>query len=317
MQIASAVSAGSLLVGRLTLDSMKRHFPQTRATAPHTNLFHRTPMSASTPPTKASRQITVPDFAAAKAKGEKLAVLTAYDFPTAQVLDQAGVDALLVGDSLAMVVQGHDSTLPVTLDQMIYHGEMVARAAQRALVIVDMPFGSYQVCAADAVRNAVRIIKETNAAAVKLEGGVKQAETIRAIVEAEVPVMGHVGLRPQAIRQLGRANKVQRAREQLLEDALAAEDAGAFAVVIELTAGEIAAEITKRLSIPTIGIGAGPACDGQVLVTPDVLGQTYGFEPRFLKRYASLHETVTEAVRGYVEDVKSGRFPTEKHTHTM
>lgn len=263
-----------------------------------------------------SRAVTVPDFLKAKEAGRKLAVLTAYDFPTAAVLDEAGVDALLVGDSLAMVVQGHSSTLPVTLDQMIYHGEMVARAAKRALVTVDLPFGSYQTTIADAVHSSVRILKETNATAVKLEGGVKQAAAIRAIVESEIPVMGHVGLRPQAIRQLGRANKVQRERNQLIEDALAAEEAGAFAIVVELTAGDIAAEITSRLSIPTIGIGAGPHCDGQVLVTPDVLGQTYGFEPKFLKRYASFHEATLAAAKAYVDDVKQGQFPTEENTHS-
>lgn len=269
--------------------------------------------TASLPP----RRLTVPDFLKAKRDGRKLAVLTAYDFPTARVLDEAGVDGLLVGDTLAMVVQGHDSTLPATLDQMIYHGEMVARAAQRALVIVDLPFGSYHVSAEQAVGNAVRVLKETNASAVKLEGGVKQVETIRSIVEAEIPVMGHVGLRPQAVRQLGRTNKVQRAREQLLDDAYAAEAAGAFAVVIELAAGEIAEEISSKLSIPTIGIGAGPGCDGQVLVTPDMLGQTHGFEPKFLKRYASQYVQTLDAARNYVSDVQTGRFPTKEHTHNL
>lgn len=271
-------------------------------------------MSSHSSP-KSSRAVTVPDFVAAKQKGNKLAVLTAYDFSTAQTLDAAGVDALLVGDSLAMVVQGHESTLPVTLDQMIYHGEMVARAAKRALVIVDLPFGSYQIGSNKAVMSAVRVLKETRASAVKLEGGVTQAETIRAIVEAEIPVMGHVGLRPQAIRQLGRANKIQRGRERLLEDALAAEDAGAFAIVLELVAGDIAAEITEKVSIPTIGIGAGAACDGQVLVTPDLLGQTAGFQPKFLKRYASLHDVISTAASDYVNDVHSGAFPTDEHTH--
>lgn len=262
------------------------------------------------------RPVTVPDFAAAKSKGRKLAVLTAYDFPTAQSLDEAGVDALLVGDTLAMVVQGRDSTLPVTLDQMIYHGEMVSRAAQRSLVIVDLPFGSYHASVTQAVESAIRVLKETGASAVKLEGGASQSDTIRAIVNAEIPVMGHVGLRPQAIRQLGRPNKIQRQREQLLEDALAAQEAGAFAVVLELVVGEIATEISERLTIPTIGIGSGAGCDGQVLVTPDLLGETTGFQPRFVKQYASLREQTVSAARAYVDDVVAGVFPSKEHTHS-
>lgn len=259
--------------------------------------------------------MTVPAFVQAKADGRKLAMLTAYDYPSAKLLDDAGVDALLVGDTLGMVVQGHESTLPVTLDQMIYHGEMVARAAKRALVIVDLPFGSYQVGSTKAVESAVRVLKETAASAVKLEGGTTQAETIRAIVTAEVPVMGHVGLRPQAIRQLGRANRIQREREKLIEDALAAEEAGAFAIVLEMVAGDIAAEVTERLTVPTIGIGSGVHCDGQVLVTPDVLGMTAGFQPKFLKRYAELHQSITGAVESYVEEVRSGAYPGLEHTH--
>ena len=262
-----------------------------------------------------TRTMTVPDFGRAKSSGKRLVVLTAYDFPTAQVLDEAGVDALLVGDTLGMVVQGHNSTIRVTLDQMIYHGEMVARGARHAMVIVDLPFGSYHVSPQQAVSSATRVLKETNASAVKLEGGVKQAATIRAIVEAEVPVMGHVGLRPQAVRQLGRTNKVQRARDQLMEDALAAQDAGAFAIVLELVVGEIAAEITEQLTIPTIGIGSGAKCDGQVLVTPDMLGQTHGFEPKFLKRYASFHQLARDAAAQFCDEVREGRFPTEQHTH--
>lgn len=273
---------------------------------------------ANRPTSKPSRRpVTVPDFGVAKSKGRKITVLTAYDFPTAQALDEAGVDALLVGDTLGMVVQGHDSTLPVTLDQMIYHGEMVTRAVQRSLVIVDLPFGSYQSSATQAVESAVRVLKETGASAVKLEGGRSQADTIRAIVNAEIPVMGHVGLRPQAIRQLGRPNKIQRQQEQLLEDALAAQEAGAFAVVLELVVGEIAAEISERLSIPTIGIGSGSGCDGQVLVTPDLLGETTGFQPRFVKQYASLREQTVSAARAYIDDVVAGVFPSDEHTHSL
>ena len=259
--------------------------------------------------------MTVPKFAAAKAAGRKLAVLTAYDYPTAAVLDEAGVDALLVGDTLGMVVQGRSTTLPVTLDQMIYHGEMVARAAKRSLVIVDLPFLSYQISPQQAVESAGRVLKETLAPCVKLEGGVDQARTIAALTAADIPVMAHVGLRPQSVHALGGMNKVQRDRERLLDDAAAAAEAGAFSIVLELVPLEIAAEITSRLSIPTIGIGAGPGCDGQVLVTPDMLGMTVGFAPKFLKRYAGLHETIRDAATAYADDVRQGRFPTEQHSH--
>lgn len=263
----------------------------------------------------AAEKITVPKFAAAKKAGRKLAVLTAYDFPTAAVLDEAGADALLVGDTLGMVVQGKSTTLPVTLEEMIYHGEMVARAAKRALVIVDLPFLSYQVSPQQGVESAGRILKETLAPCVKLEGGVGQAKTIAALTQADIPVMAHVGLRPQSIHMLGGMNKVQRDRERLLEDAHAATEAGAFAIVLELVPIELAAEITAAVPIPTIGIGAGPYCDGQVLVTPDMLGMTQGFSPKFLKRYADLHQTIRDAAAEYVADVQNGRFPTEGHGH--
>ena len=260
------------------------------------------------------RAVTVPDFVQAKVAGRKLAVLTAYDYPTAALFDEAGVDALLVGDSLGMVVQGHSSTLPVTLQQMLYHGEMVARGAKRALVIVDLPFMSYQVSPQQAVRNAGRILKETGAGAVKLEGGVHQAETIAALADRDLPVMGHIGMRPQSVRKLGRMSAIQRDAQQLLADARAAEAAGAFAIVLELIPRDIAREITSTLSIPTIGIGAGPDCDGQVLVTPDMLGIT-GFQPKFLKQYANLRETMLTAVTGYVADVRAGNFPGPEHSH--
>jgi 3-methyl-2-oxobutanoate hydroxymethyltransferase len=260
------------------------------------------------------RAVTVPDFVQAKAAGRKLAVLTAYDYPTAALFDEAGVDALLVGDSLGMVVQGHSSTLPVTLQQMIYHGEMVARAAKRALVIVDLPFMSYQVSPQQAIRSAGKILKETGAGAVKLEGGVHQARTIAALAERDLPVMGHIGMRPQSVRKLGRMSAIQRDAEQLLADARAAEAAGAFAIVLELIPREIAREITSVLSIPTIGIGAGPDCDGQVLVTPDMLGMT-GFKPKFLRQYANLREAVLTAARSYADDVRAGNFPGPEHCH--
>ena len=259
-------------------------------------------------------RMTVPAFSAAKAAGRRLAVLTAYDYPTAALLDAAGVDALLVGDSLGMVVQGRPNTLAVTLDQMIYHGEMVARAATRSLVVVDLPFGSYQISPQQAVASAARVLKETLAPAVKLEGGVGQARTIEALVAAEIPVMAHIGLRPQAVHMLG-GMKVQRDRAQLLADAVAVAEAGAFAVVLELVPLEIAAEITAAVQIPTIGIGAGPHCDGQVLVTPDLLGATVGFRPKFVKQYADLHGVMSEAATTFVEDVRQGRYPTEAQSH--
>ena len=260
-----------------------------------------------------ARRVTVPDVVAAKGE-RRLAMLTAYDHPTARLLDEAGVDMLLVGDSVGTVVQGRSSTLPVTLDQMIYHGEMVARGAERALVVVDLPFLTYQVSPQQAVENGGRLLKETLCEAVKIEGGVSQAETIRAMDAAEIPVMGHVGLRPQAIRQTGR-HKVQRQKAELLEDARAAAEAGAFAVVLELVQADIAAEITEAIPVPTIGIGSGPHCDGQVLVTPDMLGRTVGFAPKFLKRYAELHEAELAASREYVREVAAGAYPSAEHSH--
>lgn len=241
-------------------------------------------------------------------------MVTAYDHLWAGIMDEAGVDSILVGDSLSMVVQGNDSTLPVTLDEMIYHGALVTRATRYALVIVDMPFMSYQVSTADAVANAGRIIKETGADAVKLEGGAIQSETIRAIMRADIPVMAHVGMRPQSVRQLGGMGKVQRDRDQLMKDATVAQDAGAFGLLMELVPSDIAKEITDKLDIPTIGIGAGPHCDGQVLVGPDMLGLTPDFHPRFLKKYASLREDSISAAREYVQEVHDGSFPTEGHS---
>lgn len=261
------------------------------------------------------RPITVPQFLAAKSHGKKLAVVTAYDHLWAGISDAAGVDALLVGDTLGMVVQGHPTTLPVTVGQMIYHAEMVCRAVKRALVVVDLPYLSYHVSPRQAIRNAGRIIKQTGAAAVKLEGGVTQAETIRALTNAEIPVMGHVGLRPQSVRKLGGMGKVQRDEEQIVADAHAAEAAGAFSIVLELIPRSIAARITRELTIPTIGIGAGPDCDGQVLVGPDLLGLTGDFHPKFLKKYADLRTTAITALRRYTEEVHTGEFPAAAHSH--
>ena len=274
-------------------------------------------MSESRPKTPTVSPMSVPGLNSRpqKAATEKLTVLTAYDFVFAGLFDQAGVDAILVGDSLGMVVQGKSTTMPVTLDQMIYHGEIVARASVRALVIVDMPFMSYQVSPTQAVENAGRIIKETGAGAVKIEGGVNQAATIQALSNADLPVMAHVGMRPQSVRKLGGMSKVQRDEAALLADARAAEEAGAFAIVLELIPRGIAAKITKELSIPTIGIGAGSECDGQVLVGYDMLGLTKGFQPKFLKQYADLHAAALDATTRYLQEVRDGQFPDANHSH--
>ena len=259
-------------------------------------------------PTESS-PLTLPDFGRLKREGKKISVLTAYDFPTARLLDAAGVDCLLVGDTLGMVVQGHDTTLPVTLDQMIYHTEMVARATKRAFVVGDMPFLSYQVSISKAIRSAGRFLKETKCGAVKLEGGKTVASTIRAMVDAGIPVMGHVGLKPQSVKAVG-GFKVERDPEKTMEDARAVAEAGAFAIVLECIPMDVAARITKELAIPTIGIGAGPHCDGQVLVTPDILGFFEGFQPRFVRRYAEIGDSIRSAAAAFVADVESGHYPT-------
>lgn len=235
-------------------------------------------------------------------------MLTAYDYPLAQLLDEAGVDGILVGDSVSVVVQGHENTLPVTMDQIIYHAEIVGRAVQQALVIVDMPFPTYRLGVHRAIENAARILKETRCQAVKLECGAEQAEIISGLAGAGIPVMAHVGLSPQAVHQLG-GYKVQRDESRLLNDALTAEQSGAFAVLMECIPTEIAGKITDALSVPTIGIGAGPQCDGQVLVTHDVLGLTSGYVPRFARQYTNLAETIRAAADEFCEDVRKGRFP--------
>jgi 3-methyl-2-oxobutanoate hydroxymethyltransferase len=261
----------------------------------------------------AESKVTLPDFARWKAEGRKIAVLTAYDFTLARLLDAAGVDCLLVGDTLGMVVQGHESTLRVTLDQMVYHAEMVARAARRAFVVGDLPFLSYQASSEQAILAAGRFLKETGCQAVKLEGGRRRAAAIRAIVDAEIPVMGHVGLTPQSVRRLG-AFRVQRDRAEILADAEAVAEAGAFAVVLECIPADLAARISAAIPIPTIGIGAGPDCDGQVLVTPDLLGMFDEFRPRFVRRYAELGDQARAAFTRYVDDVQAGRFPGPEET---
>jgi 3-methyl-2-oxobutanoate hydroxymethyltransferase len=262
-------------------------------------------------------KVTVPDILRVKAQGGRITMLTAYDATFAAILDAAGVDILLVGDSLGMVVQGLDSTIPVTLDEMIYHTRLVTRGRRRALVVADLPFLSYQVSPEHAVANAGRFLKEGDAEAVKLEGGVTMARTIEAIATVDIPVMGHIGLTPQSVHRMG-GYKVQgrtrghRAgdRERILDDARAVEAAGAFALVLEGIPRDLAEEITAMLEIPTIGIGAGPACDGQVLVMHDLLGLAER-TPKFARRFADLRAEVLRAVRGYVEEVVTGRFPND------
>src|SRR5215475_4311932 len=254
-----------------------------------------------------TQRITVPEFMGFKAAGRKISVVTAYDFPFARLVDAAGVEGILVGDSMSMVVQGHDSTLPVTLDEMIYHAEMVGRAVEHALVIVDMPFPSFHLGTHKAIENAGRILKESRCQAVKLEGGVDQAETIAALVSAGIPVMAHCGLRPQSVHQLG-GYRVQRDEAALLADARAAAAAGAFAMVLECIPREIAKKVTAEIAIPTIGIGAGADCDGQVLVLHDLLGITTGYMPKFVKAYADLKTQITSAVTQYRDEVRSGAF---------
>jgi len=253
-------------------------------------------------------RMTVPKFAALKAAGQKITMLTAYDFPFAALLDAARIEGILVGDSMSMVVQGHGTTLPVTLDEMIYHAELVGRGVQHSLVVVDMPFPTFHLGKYKAVESAGRILKETRCQAVKIEGGVEQAEVIAALVAAGIPVMAHCGLRPQGVHQLG-GYRVQRDEGQLLADAKAAEAAGAFAVVLECIPSEIATKVTKNVAIPTIGIGAGAGCDGQVLVLHDLLGLTSGYVPRFVKPYADLKATITDAVTRFRDDVRCAKFP--------
>jgi 3-methyl-2-oxobutanoate hydroxymethyltransferase len=258
----------------------------------------------------ASGRLTVPQFVALKGEGRKISMLTAYDYPTAALLDAAGIEGILVGDSMSMVVQGRETTLPVTLDEIIYHAEMVGRAVEHALVVVDMPFPSNHLGVHRAIEAAGRILKETRCQAVKLEGGAEQAAVIGGLVAAGIPVMAHVGLRPQSVHTMG-GYKVQRDEERLLADAQAAQDAGAFGVVLECIPSRLAAKITKQLAIPTIGIGAGPGCDGQVLVSHDMLGLTGGYVPRFVKPYADLRAVITAAAQRYRDDVRTGAFPGE------
>ncbi len=270
-------------------------------------------------------KITVPGILQRKspiadplANSQKITCLTAYDYPTARLLDEAGVDVILVGDSLGMVVLGYDTTLPVTIDEMLHHTRAVRRGARRALVVSDMPYGSYHTNNAESLRNAVRFVKEAGAEAVKVEGGERRLELISRLTEAEIPVMGHVGLTPQSVNALGGyrvQGKTLDSAEQLLRDARAVEAAGAFAIVLEAMPRELAAQITRELRIPTIGIGAGPDCDGQILVLSDMLGLTFGPSPKFARRYANVGEIISGAVREYCDDVRSSAFPSDAESY--
>ena len=264
------------------------------------------------------RKVTTHRFIEMKQKQEKISMLTSYDFTTAGIVDHAGVDGILVGDSASNVMVGNATTLPMTVDQMIYHAKAVCRAVKRALVVCDMPFGSYQVDSVDGVRNAVRIMKESGCDAVKLEGGVEILDTIRRILDAGIPVMGHLGLTPQSINKFGtyavRAKEEAEA-EKLCEDAKALAEAGCFAVVLEKVPAKLASEVSSSISVPTIGIGAGSGTDGQILVVDDMLGKNNGFSPRFLRRYADLNTIMTDAIGRYVEDVKNCDFPNEKESY--
>jgi 3-methyl-2-oxobutanoate hydroxymethyltransferase len=262
-------------------------------------------------------KITVLDFLKKKAEKKKITLLTAYDYPFAKIVDEAGIDAIIVGDSVGMVVQGLENTLPVTMDEMIYHTKLVSRAVKNALVIGDLPFMSYQVSIEDAVRNAGRFLKDAGASAVKLEGGAEIAPHIGALTKSDIPVMAHIGLTPQSIHRMGGykvQGKTEESAKRLIEEAHIVEDAGAFSLLIEAIPMGLAKKITEELSIPTIGIGAGPYCDGQVLVLHDVIGLFERFLPRFAKRYANLRDEALNAIRVYKEEVEKGVFPTEEQS---
>ena len=274
--------------------------------------------AADAPKELKSRKVTTARLSEMKARGEKIAVLTAYDYSFARILDHAGLDVLLVGDSASNVIHGHQTTVPITLNQMIDHASSVVRGVERALVVVDMPFGSYQGNSTLALESAIRIMKETGAHCVKMEGGEFVVDSTKRILSAGIPVMGHLGLTPQSIYKFG--TYVVRAREeveaeQLLKDALLLQEVGCFAIVLEKIPATLAQRVSKLLTIPTIGIGAGPHVDGQVLVTYDMLGINKEFSPRFVRRYARLHEVMSEAFAKYTSDVKSGGFPTENESY--
>ena len=265
-------------------------------------------------------KLAIPELLEMKQRGTKIAMVTAYDAAGARLAEAAGMDIVLVGDSAAMVVLGHDSTLPVTVDEMLFMTRSVARAVRHPLVVGDMPFGSYQVSDADAVRNAIRFVKEGGADTVKLEGAGRMLPRVRAIVESGIPVMGHIGLTPQSVTALGgykAQGRTAAKAKRLLADALALQEAGCYSLVLEAVPTPVAARITAALTIPTIGIGAGPQCDGQVLVYHDLLGLTEGHTARFVKRYADLATIIREALAAFVADVRSGAYPEERHTYSM
>jgi 3-methyl-2-oxobutanoate hydroxymethyltransferase len=265
-------------------------------------------------------KVSAPSLKASKARGERLVCLTAYDYPTARIVDEAGVDVVLVGDSLGNVVLGYGNTVPVSLDEIVMHTKAVRRAVQRALLVADMPYGSFHTGEDDAVRNALRLVKEAGAEAVKLEGGRKRIHLVKRLVDEEIAVMGHIGLTPQSINKLGAyrvQGKTAAAAQELIEDARALEEAGAFAVVLEVVPREIAKIITETLRIPTIGIGAGVDCDIQVLVLHDMLGFSFGKLARFVRPYANLHETITDAVSRYAEDVRNGTYPSDAESYSL
>jgi 3-methyl-2-oxobutanoate hydroxymethyltransferase len=263
------------------------------------------------------KRTSITDLKAMKARGERIVMITAYDYPSARLVEEAGVPLILVGDSLGNVVLGYDSTIPVTMDEMLHHVKPVVRATRKTHVVADMPFMSYQASHTEALHNAGRLLKEGGAQSVKLEGGARSAETVRLLVEAGIPVMGHLGLTPQSINQLGGykvQGKTPAAAVRLLNDAMALQEAGAYAIVLETVPVHVARIITEKLDIPTIGIGAGPECDGQVQVWHDLLGLFSDFVPKHAKQYANLSETIVAAVRSYADEVKSGAFPTEKQS---
>jgi len=266
------------------------------------------------------KKVTITDLKEKKRNGRKITMLTAYDYPMARLVDEAGIDIILVGDSLGMVVLGYDSTVPVTMDEMIHHAKAARRGTKYAFLIGDMPFMSYQVSREDAVRNAGRFMKEAGSDAVKLEGGREVIEVTEAIIDAGIPVLGHLGLTPQTISKLG-GYKVQgksaEAAKRLLEDAIALEKAGCFAIVLECVPDKVAKLVTEKLNIPTIGIGAGPGCDGQVLVTNDMLGLFDRFVPKFVKQYVKLSTLISDGIKRYKDDIESGRFPDEEHSFTI
>jgi len=265
-------------------------------------------------------KVSAPSLRASKLRGERLVCLTAYDYPSARILDEAGIDIILVGDSLGNVVLGYGNTVPVTLDEILIHLKAVRRAVQRALLVADMPYGSFHTGADDAVRNALRLVKEGGAEAIKLEGGRKRVELVKRLVDEEISVMGHIGLTPQSINQLGAyrvQGKTAKTARELIEDAKALEDAGVFAIVLEVVPREIARLITESVSVPTIGIGAGIHCDIQVLVLHDMLGLSFGKQARFVRPYANLREVMTDAVTRYADDIRNGTYPSEAESYSL